>query len=150
MSTEQTWHGLERPAEGARSWVERPGTETPQLPEPIGSRPVAGDGRLQDSALRPDAAVGEATLSTNLAPEDNPAFISFVETFCRGDRICLKRLLDTIERLIIIRALNRSRGNQRSAAVHLGLKYTTLNEKVKKHGLRYSRSVQSVKTWFER
>ncbi|MDH4197232.1 MAG: hypothetical protein OEW05_07495 [Candidatus Aminicenantes bacterium] len=81
-----------------------------------------------------------------LVPEDNPAFIFFIETLCRGDRICLKRLLDTLERLIIIRELNRSRGNQRTAAVRLGLKYTTLNEKVKKHGLRFSKNVQSAKS----
>ena len=137
MSTEQTWtHGLEEAFERARDWVERPGTEAPPVPESTAIRPEAGGGRLREAARTAD-----------LAPEGRPEFVSFIETMCRGDRICLKRLLDTLERLIIIRALNRCRGNQRTAAVHLGLKYTTLNEKVKKHGLRVSKHVQSVKPW---
>jgi len=137
MSTEQTWtHGLGNALENARNWVERPGTEAPRGPEPAESRPEPGDGLLRD-----------AVRTADLALEDNPAFLSFIETICRGDRICLKRLLDTLERTIIIRALNRCRGNQRTAAVHLGLKYTTLNEKVKKHGLRFAKNVQSAKTW---
>jgi transcriptional regulator with AAA-type ATPase domain len=139
MSTEQTWfRGLEGAFENARNWLERPGTEAPRVPEPTGSRPEAGDGRLR-----------EAVRTADSAPEDIPAFISFIETMCGGDRICLKRLLETLERLIIIRELNRCRGNQRTAAVHLGLKYTTLNEKVKKHGLRVSKHVQLVNTWTE-
>ena len=128
MSTEETWvQGLEGALRGARDWVERPGAGPSGLPE-------AGDGRLR---------------AADPALEVSPAFISFIETMCGGDRICLKRLLDTLERLIIIRALHRSRGNQRTAAANLGLKYTTLNEKVKKHGLRISKKVQSIKPWTE-
>lgn len=136
MSTEQTWtHGLGEALKEARNWAERPGTETPHSAEFAESRPEPGDGRPRDAVGTADPAL-----------EDSPAFVSFIDTLCRGDRICLKRLLDTLERMIIIRALNRCRGNQRTAAVHLGLKYTTLNEKVKKHGLRFAKNVQS-KTW---
>jgi Bacterial regulatory protein, Fis family len=135
MSTEETWvQGLEGALRGARDWVERPGAGPPSLPGPAGIRPEVGDGRLRPA----DPAL-----------DVSPAFISFIETMCGGDRICLKRLLDTLERLIIIRALHRSRGNQRTAAANLGLKYTTLNEKVKKHGLRISKKVQSIKPWTE-
>ena len=147
MSSEETWtHGFERAFEGARSWVERPGKEPVRPIEPPASRPEERESRFPDPRLRPAAEVGDMVRPIGQAPEDDPVFISFIETLCRGDRICLKRFLDTLERLIIIRALDRSRGNQRTAAVRLGLKYTTLNEKVKKYGLRFSKSVRSVKS----
>lgn len=151
MSSEQTWtHGLERALEGGGSWAERPGRETPRPAEPTGSRPERGESRLPAPELQPYAAAGGEVRPAGQTLEENPAFISFVETLCRGDRICLKRLMDTLERLIIIRALDRCRGNQRIAAFRLGLKYTTLNEKVKKHGLRYAKSIKSGESWTAR
>jgi len=159
MSSETWTHGFGRALEGEEAWVERPVRGTPRPVEPIISLPEEREGRLPDPERWPASAAGEEVRPAGRldesrpmgqVPDDNPAFSSFIETLCGGDRICLKRLLDTLERLIIIRALNRSRGNQRAAAVRLGLKYTTLNEKVKKHGLRFSKSVQSAKTWTSR
>ena len=61
----------------------------------------------------------------------------FVEFFCREKPVFLKDLMDQIEKCVIYRVLCLTRGNQRQAAMALGIKYTTLNEKLKKYGIRF-------------
>lgn len=51
----------------------------------------------------------------------------------------LKKLMQEVEKGIIIRFLDRTGGNQRHAAKLLGLKYTTLNEKVKRYHIRFQK-----------
>ena len=48
----------------------------------------------------------------------------------------LKELVDDYERRLILAALARCRGNQRRAAAELGCLPTTLNEKMRRLGLR--------------
>lgn len=48
----------------------------------------------------------------------------------------LKQLVDDYERRLILAALARCRGNQRRAAAELGCLPTTLNEKMRRLGLR--------------
>ncbi len=48
----------------------------------------------------------------------------------------LKQLVDDYERRLILAALARTRGNQRRAAGELGCLPTTLNEKMRRLGLR--------------
>jgi DNA-binding NtrC family response regulator len=48
----------------------------------------------------------------------------------------LKQLMDDYERRLILAALGRNRGNQRRAAAELGCLPTTLNEKMRRLGLR--------------
>ena len=48
----------------------------------------------------------------------------------------LKQLVDDYERRLILAALGRNRGNQRRAAAELGCLPTTLNEKMRRLGLR--------------
>jgi DNA-binding NtrC family response regulator len=60
----------------------------------------------------------------------------FVEYLCREQPILLKDLMDRIERDIILRSLRMADGNQKQAAGILGVKYTTLHEKLKKFGIR--------------
>jgi DNA-binding NtrC family response regulator len=48
----------------------------------------------------------------------------------------LKQLVDDYERRLILAALGRNRGNQRRAAEELGCLPTTLNEKMRRLGLR--------------
>jgi len=50
--------------------------------------------------------------------------------------VSLKRLVESFEKRLILEALDRARGNQRRAAADLGLLPTTLNEKMRRHGLR--------------
>jgi DNA-binding NtrC family response regulator len=54
-----------------------------------------------------------------------------------GARIpSLKQLVEDYERRLILAALGRNRGNQRRAAAELGCLPTTLNEKMRRLGLR--------------
>ena len=48
----------------------------------------------------------------------------------------LRQLVDDYERRLILAALGRHRGNQRRAAAELGCLPTTLNEKMRRLGLR--------------
>jgi DNA-binding NtrC family response regulator len=48
----------------------------------------------------------------------------------------LKRLVEDFERRLILSALARAQGNQRRAAAELGCLPTTLNEKLRRLGLR--------------
>jgi DNA-binding NtrC family response regulator len=48
----------------------------------------------------------------------------------------LKQLVEEYERRLILAALARARGNQRRAAAELGCLPTTLNEKMRRLGLR--------------
>ncbi len=54
----------------------------------------------------------------------------------RLEQASLRELVDAYERRLIIEALVRAQGNQRRAAVELGCLPTTLNEKMRRLGLR--------------
>jgi len=56
----------------------------------------------------------------------------------------LKALLEAYERQLIESALLATRGNQRRAALALGLLPTTLHEKIKRLGLRPRRDPDEV------
>ena len=51
-------------------------------------------------------------------------------------QVNLKQLVDDYERRLILEALERMGGNQRRAAAEPGVLPTTLNEKMRRHGLR--------------
>jgi transcriptional regulator of acetoin/glycerol metabolism len=67
-------------------------------------------------------------------------FNLFVDSLCRERPILLKELMDRIEKDIIIRSLRMADGNQKQAAGILGVKYTTLHEKLKKFGIRFRKT----------
>jgi DNA-binding NtrC family response regulator len=52
----------------------------------------------------------------------------------------LKEFLESLEKSVICRLLARFNGNQRRTARHLGMKYTTLNGKVKKYGISFRKT----------
>jgi transcriptional regulator with GAF, ATPase, and Fis domain len=54
----------------------------------------------------------------------------------RPQQTNLRQLVEAYERRLIIEALVRAHGNQRRAAVELGCLPTTLNEKMRRLGLR--------------
>lgn len=66
-------------------------------------------------------------------------FNLFIEDFCMKQRVPLKKLIHRLEKTILIRTLSRFNGNQKSAAEFLGLKPTTLNEKVKKYNIHFQK-----------
>ncbi len=60
----------------------------------------------------------------------------FIELFCLRKRIPLKDLIEGIERMIIVGVLSHFHWSQKKAAAFLGVKYTTLNEKIKRYNIR--------------
>jgi transcriptional regulator with AAA-type ATPase domain len=60
-------------------------------------------------------------------------FWLFIEYFFMDTRIPLKELMNSLERNIIVKTLNNVHGNQKKASRVLGVKHTTLNEKIKKY-----------------
>lgn len=63
-------------------------------------------------------------------------FEVFAEFFCREQPVGLKSLMESLEKRIVIKVLHDVKGNQKDAAKLLGIKCTTLNEKLKKHKIR--------------
>lgn len=61
----------------------------------------------------------------------------FIEYVCLNDRINLKEFLEQLERTILLKILAKFNGNQKATAKFLGIKYTTLNEKVKKYRIHF-------------
>ncbi len=61
----------------------------------------------------------------------------FIEYVCMNDRINLKEFMEQLERTILLKTLAKFNGNQKAAATFLGIKYTTLNEKVKKYRIHF-------------
>ena len=67
-----------------------------------------------------------------------------VEFFCKKETLSLKEFIMTLEKCIILRTLSKYNGNQKDAAKFLGIKYTTLNEKIKKYKIDFRKSPYSV------
>lgn len=70
---------------------------------------------------------------------DERLFWLFIEYFFLSSRVPLKKLMDSVERNIIIRTLSKVNGNQKRASRVLGVKHTTLNEKIKKYKIHLSK-----------
>lgn len=62
---------------------------------------------------------------------------SFLDYFYFKKKFPLKKFLKSFERLILIMFLFKCNGSQKKAAKLLGLKITTLHEKIKKHNIRF-------------
>ena len=65
------------------------------------------------------------------------SFKLFIKYFSSTRRVPLKELMNMVERAILIRTLSQLNGNLKNAAKILGLKYTTLHEKIKKYNIRF-------------
>ncbi len=66
------------------------------------------------------------------------------EAFFQDPQPVLKTFLDDLEKRLILAVLDRVGGNQREAARILGVKYTTLNEKVKRFGILFEKRIVAV------
>lgn len=73
----------------------------------------------------------------------------FVDYFCLKNDVDLKEFLENLERNILVKALSRFNGNQRRTARYLGLKHTTLNQKVKKYNIHFRKQPFTEFTWSE-
>ena len=66
-------------------------------------------------------------------------FDLFIEYFCIQQRVPFKELIGSVEKSILIRALGQCNGCQKRAAKFLGIKYTTLNEKLRRYNIRFDK-----------
>ena len=66
-------------------------------------------------------------------------FRLFVDYVCMDDSLPLKERMEQVEKGIIVGILHRVNGHQKKAARILGLKYTTLNEKLKKYNIHFQK-----------
>jgi len=123
---EETWIGKLEP----RPEIPRGGNGGTAVPD-LENGPAPAPNAVR---LSPPAAALLAQDGTN-----GDLFDLFVEFFSKRQPVDLKALIDRLEKRIIINVLVRVHGNQKEAARALGLKYTTLNEKVKKYGIRFRR-----------
>ena len=61
----------------------------------------------------------------------------FVDYVFMNDNTNFKDFIEEIEQTILIKTLTKFNGNQRETAKFLGIKYTTLNEKVKRYNIHF-------------
>lgn len=64
-------------------------------------------------------------------------FNFFIEYFYIHDTIELKDFINSLERAILVRMLERFNGNQKDTAKFLSINHTTLNQKVRKHKISF-------------
>jgi len=67
---------------------------------------------------------------------------SCIDLIKEGQPAPVMRIMEELERDMIAQALIMTRANIRGAAVLLGLKYTTLYAKIRKHGLRPTKAIR--------
>ncbi len=79
------------------------------------------------------------TKSRNRNHRPSPKVVKVIELLLTENPLQLKKLMQEVEKGIILRILEKTGGNQRHAAKILGLKYTTLNEKVKRYKIRFQK-----------
>ena len=72
---------------------------------------------------------------------DKKIFHLFMEYYSLKGDIRFKEFFDKIEHSILTASLSMFGGNQKNTARFLGLKYTTLNEKIKKHHLSFRKEL---------
>jgi len=58
-----------------------------------------------------------------------------VQDYCHGRHVCLKDMIEMMEREIIYLVLEEAGGNQRTAARMLGVRANTLHYKIRRMGL---------------
>lgn len=64
-------------------------------------------------------------------------FNFFITCFFLKKKAHLKEFIEEFEKAILIKTLSIFNGNQKIAAKFLGIKYTTLNEKVRRHNIHF-------------
>jgi DNA-binding NtrC family response regulator len=62
---------------------------------------------------------------------------SIIEYVFMKNGVDLKEFIDQLERTLIVKTLTRFNGNQKDSARFLGIKYTTLNEKIRRYNIHF-------------
>ena len=61
----------------------------------------------------------------------------FIDYFYMQENIDLKDFMNSFERALLLKMLDKFNGNQKDTADFLGINHTTLNQKVKKHKIGF-------------
>jgi len=64
-----------------------------------------------------------------------------INKLCSIESVSLKEFLEDFEKRLIIGVLSRVNGSRKKAAGLLGIKYTTLHEKLKKYNIHFRNMV---------
>jgi len=71
---------------------------------------------------------------------EHDLLIEFIEHFCVKNDIPFQALMDQLERSFLVRILSEMNGNQKATSEVLGIKPTTLYEKIKRYNIRFKKS----------
>jgi len=84
-------------------------------------------------------------MNLNEDMENSKQFLinSYLEESCKRNCIPMKLFLSNIEREMIGKALKIARGNQRVASLILGMKPTTLHEKIRKFNIQGKKRIDT-------
>jgi transcriptional regulator of acetoin/glycerol metabolism len=66
-------------------------------------------------------------------------FQLFINCCCADRELCMRKVLRQTEKALIIKSLTRFNGSIGGAAEALGVKYTTLYEKLKRHQIQFEK-----------
>ena len=72
--------------------------------------------------------------------KENLIFQILLTYYCMETQLNFKEFFDKLERVVIVKTLSIFNGNQKDSAKFLGMKYTTLNEKIKRHNISFRKS----------
>jgi len=103
-----------------------------QLENAVERAVVLATGPEIGAELLPDAVRNRASSPSGGVPASLPSGVSF------------KEYISQVERQVLVDTLNGVEGVQKRAAEVLGLKPTTLNEMLKRHGIRFTRRNQEA------
>ena len=106
------------------------------MSEDPGMESVGREGAAAGGTVRPAGAGGDGKRRAGPLSVSLLNLESCIELICEGRPAPAMRIMEEVERDMILQTLIITRANIRWAADLLGLKYTTLYAKVKKHGLR--------------
>ena len=66
-------------------------------------------------------------------------FNFFLDYFYMEESVDLKDFLNSLERAILVKMLDKFNGNQKDTAAFLGMNHTTLNQKVRRHKIHFDK-----------
>jgi len=99
--------------------------------------------REGDQILKIDA---DGKLNLDSLPQGNEKKLKktlisfFIDSFYKDENLRLKEFMESLERTILIKILTKFNGHQKKTAEFLGLKISTLNQKIKKHNIRFRKT----------
>jgi DNA-binding NtrC family response regulator len=96
---------------------------------------MGGKPMIRNEPAKTPALSGPPGFEARHGRVDEELLDLYVRQYCLNHPVCLKKLLERIEREIIFHILEETNGNQRDAAQILGVKPNTLHYKLQRMGI---------------